>query len=177
MESEASAGNDGSMRLDLIDRTRMVTRLWEQRNGNVLETTFGAHGEIITQRLLSGGRMAAEYFNDAVAETGTTPKPVDFKPIKLEKRCPKCESDALVRKIEAFSGIGIPVMPIYYCSSCKAESFYLTDEYLGYLMDNNKEMFEKEEAEKMASDRAEFAAELRRHIISIFASKKIMNIK
>ena len=165
------------MRLDLIDRTRRVTRLWEHRNGNVLETTFGAHGEIITQRLLSGSRTVTDYFNEAVAETGTTPKRVDFKRIRLEKRCPKCGSDALVRKVEAFSGIDIPVMPIYYCGSCRAESFYLTDEYLSYLMDNNQEMFEKDEAEKMKSDRAEFAAELKRHVISIFASKKITNIK
>ena len=165
------------MRLDLIDGTRRVTRLWEQRNGTVLETTFGARGEIIMQRLLSGNRTTSDYFNEAVAETGTTPKHVDFKPVLLEKRCPKCGSEALVRKIEAFSGIEIPVMPLYYCKSCKSESFYLTDEYLNYLIDNNKEMFEKEETEKMVSDREEFAAELRRHIISIFASKKITNIK
>ena len=165
------------MRLDLIDRTRRVTRLWERRSGNILETTFGAHGEIITQRLLPGSRTVSDYFDEAVAETGTTPKRVDFKQIRLDKQCPKCRSDALVRKSEAFSGIEVPVMPLYYCKSCKAESFYLTDEYLNYLIDNNKEMFEKEETEKMISNREEFAAELRRHIISIFASKKITNIK
>ena len=163
--------------MDLKDGTRIVTRLWELRNGNVLETTFGAHGGIIAQRIFHGDRDILGYFNDAVAETGTVPKSIDFRQVRIEKRCPKCESDALVRKIEAFSGIDVPVMPLYYCKSCKSESFYLTDEYLRYMIDNNTEMFEKDEIEKMRSDRAAFMAELRRHIISIFASKKIMNIK
>lgn len=176
MESESSVGNR-VVRLDLTDGNRRVVRLWECKRTCILETTFGAHGEIIAQRALPGpDEKAEEYFNDAVRETGVEPKAVAFRPVMLEKSCPKCSKDALVRKTEAFSG-EVPVMPLYYCKECKGESFYLTDEYLSYLVENNTELFEEAEREQMKADKAAFTAELKRHIISIFASKKIAVIK
>jgi len=60
---------------------------------------------------------------------------------------------------------------------CKAKSYYLTDEYLEFLVDSNYNMFSDDEQREIERDKNAFLKELRAYIIRIFASKKIQSIK
>lgn len=84
----------------------------------------------------------------------------------------------MVRYVEAFrSKNTMPVMPLYYCTNCSKQSYYLTNTYLEYLIYNNKGLFTNKEQVELQNDEEAFIAELKEYIIRIFASKKIMQIK
>jgi hypothetical protein len=68
-------------------------------------------------------------------------------------------------------------MPLYSCTGCSTKSYYLTRDYLEYLVDNNNSMFEAAELSELSKDKNAFMSELEAYIIRIFASKKIMCIK
>jgi hypothetical protein len=53
----------------------------------------------------------------------------------------------------------------------------MTDEYLDYLISSNPELFGKGELDEFRKDKEKFMGELRRYIISIFASKRIKSIE
>jgi predicted RNA-binding Zn-ribbon protein involved in translation (DUF1610 family) len=101
----------------------------------------------------------------------------DFNEPELSKQCPYCGSNKLVRYTKANKHAAIPVMPLYICEECRAKSYYLTDEYLEYLVDSNRDMFSQEEQAEIVKDKIAFLKELRAYIIRIFASKKIQSIK
>jgi hypothetical protein len=105
------------------------------------------------------------------------PKKKDYTETKINKPCPKCNEYALVRHIEAFSGNDVPIMPIYYCKKCASKSYYLTSEYLEYLLENNMKLFDEKELKDLKNDKIAFVKELNEHIIRIFASKRILSIK
>jgi hypothetical protein len=105
-------------------------------------------------------------------------KEAEYTPVKFNKPCPKCSEYKLSRYVEAFaSKQQVPVMPIYHCSNCKQQSYYLTKHYLEYLVDNNPELFSEAELAELKADKTKFLAELEGYIIRIFASKKVMCIK
>ncbi len=71
----------------------------------------------------------------------------------------------------------LPVLPLYICKNCKTQSYYMTDEYLGYLVDNNRGLFTETELGELAADKKRFMEELKGYIIRILSSKKIASIK
>ena len=103
---------------------------------------------------------------------------VDYKDIKFDRECPKCGKKELRRYVDEFRSSGAPpVMPMYICMGCKAQSYYLTDAYLEYLVENNKGLFTEQELKELSSDKKAFMEELKGYIIRILSSKKITSIK
>lgn len=155
------------------------TILWETGENGTLETVFDGNGCILLQKT---AKLDSNALNIKVAEalrnanvSGT--RETQYADVKFGKPCPKCGRPGLSRYIEAFASTGeVPVMPLYYCSSCKTKSYHLTESYLGYLVENNPGMFNENEITEMRRDKAAFIEELRGYIIRIFASKKIMCI-
>jgi len=101
-----------------------------------------------------------------------------FEEIKISKSCPHCNTNSLVRYVDAYSSRQvIPIMPIYSCKNCSKQSYYLTDSYLEYLVYSKKELFSNDEQTELRNNESAFITELKEYIIRIFASKKIMQIK
>lgn len=170
----------GKVKLEYTHNGEQRIRLWELHNGATLETTFDSNGSILGQRVM---KLDADSLNGKVNEalleaqiSSTMEKP--FSDVKFSKPCPKCGEYALSRYAEAFASKSeVPIMPLYHCSNCKAQSYHMTSHYLEYLVDNNKALFSDAEISEMEKDKSAFMGELKGYIISIFASKKIMNIK
>jgi predicted RNA-binding Zn-ribbon protein involved in translation (DUF1610 family) len=174
-----SEGKGGRVRIDYCTGDRNETRMWEPAGNGILETTFNADGHILRQRLLRAEPAEVRRASDAfIAELA--PDSVvhaEFEEVKLNKNCPKCGKACLRRYAEERSSSEmLPVMPIYACAACGTKSYLLTDEYLDYLVTNNREMFTQDELRELDGSRDKFMAELKGYIIRIFASKKILSI-
>ncbi len=154
--------------------------MWERRKENTLETTFAADGAVLLQRHM---KLNDAELNGIINETLIEAKiskvsQKEYSDVKISKSCPKCGADTLQRYVEAFASKDeIPVMPIYYCNGCTTKSFYLTNQYLEYLVETNRELFEENEKLELERDKSKAIGELREYIIRMFASKKILNIK
>ena len=175
-----SRDGNGRMKLEYVDRGRKKIRLWETKNDKTLETTFGEEGSILIQRVVSLDTVTLnQRVIDSLKEADAKiTQETAFTDIKLAKACPKCGEDKLARYVEAFSSKNeVPVMPIYYCSGCTTKSYYLTNDYLEFLIDNNRPMFSPEEVAELEKDKGKFMSELHAYIIRIFASQKVMWIK
>jgi len=101
-----------------------------------------------------------------------------YKRVRLDKVCPACKKDALERQLDAVNTIKeIPIIPLYVCSDCGERSYYLTKEYLLYLVETKRELFDKGEAAEYEKDSKKFVDELKEYVIRIFASKRILCIR
>jgi hypothetical protein len=175
-----SKDEKGKVKLEYNQQGEQRIRLWEMHEGATLETTFDSYGSILAQRVM---KLDTDLIKNQITETlkeaqisGTKEKP--FSDVKFSKPCPKCGEYTLSRYVEAFSSKKeIPIMPLYYCSNCKSQSYHMTNNYLEFLVQNNTGLFSEEELLEMKKDKSAFMVELKGYIISIFASKKIMNIK
>jgi predicted RNA-binding Zn-ribbon protein involved in translation (DUF1610 family) len=177
MHADVANGSNGDLRVDYSINGRSYTRLWEQMGAMVLETTFNHRGEILAQRALPVGAPIDKMCSALLSEIGAVPHSVEYRTVSLDRKCPSCGSAAIARYAETHRSGSVPIMPMYVCGGCKAESYHLTDEYLTYLVENNHGMFSAAELEQMGRDRDGFIAELRKYVISIFASKKIRSIE
>lgn len=179
----AFVSRDGKSRIKLeyVEQGEKRIRLWEAKHNKALETLFDENGYILVQKLLDVDNELAlnKRVADALREariSGT--KETQYTEVKFSKPCPNCNENKLSRYVEAFASKNeVPIMPIYQCSSCKTKSYYLTSNYLEYLVDNNKELFNEAELSELNKDKSAFMGELKGYIIRIFASKKIMCIK
>ena len=154
--------------------------LWETKNNNTLETSFNEHGYILMQRVVNldtvplAQRVIESLKEAKISQTRET----QFSDVRIDKACPKCGEYKLSRYVEAFASKNeVPVMPLYYCAICTTKSYHLTNEYLEYLVENNKPMFSEAELLELDKDKTKFVTELQAYIIRIFASKKVMCIK
>lgn len=109
---------------------------------------------------------------EALAKASEKP----YEDVRLARPCPSCGSPGLMRYSDAFSKEA-PVMPTYYCSACKKRGYYLTDEYLEFLVDNNIALFNDAELRELTQDRSAFVSELKEYIIRIFAAKHVARIR
>jgi hypothetical protein len=171
----------GNVKLEYLHNGEKRIRLWEKKDADkVLETTFDSEGSILVQVPIKQDGAAIDYrVRQTVKEAGASKVvKTEFTGVRFNKPCPKCGEFGLARYVEAFaSNEDIPVMPIYYCKGCKSQSYYLTDAYLNYLIENNSSLFEQQELAELSKDRAAFTNEIREYIIRIFASKKVLCIK
>ncbi len=169
-----SKDGKGRTRLDCTIGGKAASFLWEPVGSGYLETLFNGNGHILRQELCPD---ADRSIDDALREFGPASS-AEFHEVEIDKSCPSCNNPALSRHCESFASSGsVPVMPVYHCGSCKAKSYYLTDEYLEYLVEKKRDLFESSELESMAGNREQFLTELRAYVIRIFASKRIMTIK
>ncbi len=170
----------GKMRLEFSSQGEKRIRLWEAHKDNVLETTFDANGSILVQKLLMPEKdVMKRRLHESLKEANASEtKEKPFEEVKLNKSCPKCGEYRLSRYVESYaSKWEIPVMPLYHCLNCNTKSYYLTEHYLGYLVDTKKELFSEAELSEMERNKSAFINELKGYIIRIFASKKIMSIE
>ncbi len=167
----------GRVRIDYDDCGARSTVLFEPVGDNVLESRFDKTGSITNQRLIGikDTRRAAE---DFVVGIGADVEMQQYREVTLQKECPKCGNMPLSRYIDTLQSTAkAPVMPLYLCGRCNTKSYYLTDEYLGNLVRDNKALFNASELSELGRDEKTFMEELRAYIIRIFASQRIMNIK
>lgn len=182
MEGSAYFSKDdlGHMKLEYSSGGRRLARLWETRDSGTLELLFAEDGSILFQKMarFKGGELD-QRVADAMRENGISEtKEAKYSDVQFTRPCPNCEQPGLQRHTEAFfSKNEVPIMPLYHCQKCSTKSYYLTDDYLGYLVDQNMENFTEQEIKEMGLDRAAFMSELKAYIIRIFASKRIMCIK
>jgi transposase-like protein len=174
-----SKDNKGRTKLEYTQADEKRFLLWEKRSGKLLETLFDQNGAILIQRLTA---LNEDLINKKISEiskmTNSSVAEASFSEIKFNKPCPKCNADSLERYVDAFASKGdVPVMPLYYCKSCKSKSYYLTDSYLEYLIENNKSLLSESELSELGNNGNAFVSEVREYIIRMFASQKVICIR
>ena len=165
------------LKIEYSEGANRRIRLFEVANNKILETIFDDDGAVMRISILQSKDLESalsEFLNSLPEKVDKVEKP--YEEIKLKKQCPYCGSDALARSINIEKG-QVPIAPIYECKNCSEKSYYLTEEYLQYLVLCNKELFEKQELRQLETNEKEFLGELSEYIVRIFASKRIKRIK
>jgi hypothetical protein len=174
-----SKDEKGRIKLEYLQGSEQRIRLWEPFNNGLLETTFDNSGSVLLQKMLkSQADVLKLRLDESLREAGVSQtKETQFSDVKINKPCPNCKQYNLSRYIEAYATKNeVPIIPIYYCSNCKKQSYHITNSYLEYLVENNMSLFSDSEILELKGDRSAFVSELKGYIIRIFASKKIMSI-
>ena len=174
-----SKDDKGHIKLEYTHNGKQRIMLWETRDASTLETLFDADGSILMQKMANSDKDAlARKIANVLKEANVSgTKETAYSDVRFNRPCPKCGERKLLRYVEAFSSKReVSIMPLYHCQNCSTKSYHLTDDYLGYLVDNNTEHFGESELLEMKKNREAFLAELKGYIIRIFASKKIMCI-
>lgn len=70
----------------------------------------------------------------------------------------------------------VPVIPLFTCSSCGKRFYNMSDSYLRKLVEQNRDMFEKDDIMEKERDGDAFINTLNENIIRVFASKKISRL-
>ena len=177
MQVRVSKNSLGKVRIDYGKGGSNTTVLFEPIGKNTLESRFDPIGSITSQRLIGSGdtgRVAEDFIAGMYAEIADG----EYSDVTLQKECPKCGGEPLARYIDTLpSPTEAPVMPFYMCSKCGTKSYYLTEEYLKSLVNENRELFAESELSELGRDEGAFIQELGAYIIRIFASQRIMRIR
>jgi DNA-directed RNA polymerase subunit M/transcription elongation factor TFIIS len=172
------ARSAGKVLLEYNTQGRKTIKLWEEKHGGTLETTFNCDGAILAQKLLGGTTPEQRIKSTLGAASAPSALEKAYEEVKLNRQCPNCGEARLVRFADSIvSSKDLPVMPIYRCTACKKRSYYLTDEYLEFLVANNTTLFDPKERAELEKDRHAFMNELKEYIIRIFAAKHIARIR
>ena len=173
-----SKSGKGKVRLDYIENGRERTVLWEPVRDGMIETVFDEDG-VVARALFHKSKDSAERFADTfMREKGIGVEKGVYSEVKIKKSCPGCGESALIRIAEsAEDSKKVPITPLYKCSKCNNQSYYLSDEYLDYLVTSNRALFDEKELKELDSNKEKFMTELKEYIIRIFASQKIMRIR
>ena len=145
----------------------------ERCGSGILKTYFNNEGAILHREPVNPGKGIEEAATETAMLLGTPVRKGEYSPVKLSKPCPSCSALSLVEHRDS----GVPIMPVYKCTSCGAKAFMLTDEYLSQLVRENIKAFSDAERKELEADPGKFSDELREYIIRIFASKRIIGIK
>ncbi len=175
-----SKDGNGRVKLEYGQNGELRAKLWETKGSKTLETLFDSDGSILVQKVLAlnGSELTPIIDHTAKEERIIEMEERAYEHVKLNRPCPKCGRQGLSRHADAFANRGeVPIMPLYHCGNCNTTSYHMTEMYLKYLVDNNRELFDGAEIKEYESNKEAFMAELRGYIIRIFASKKIMCIK
>jgi hypothetical protein len=175
--SEIGRKKNGDVRLDYSIGGVARVRTWEPRGPVALETTFRADGAVLLQTIVQTAKVK-EKIEEIITDSGSArPVEVEYRDVVFDRACPWCGKHALVRFAEAYRGQGeVPIIPLYHCKECRGRSYYLTDEYLLHLIASNPDLFESADIERFKKDQGGFLTEIKAHVISSFASKKVKRI-
>ncbi len=179
-EGIISVSPERTIKLQYGAEGKEETVLWEYiRQAHALQTSFNAEGGITDQKLLNLERYAIrDLVDDFIERNGIDAREGVFEEVKLGKQCPHCGKLALKRYAQGLSEpSSVPIMPMYACTECKGQSYFLTDEYLDVLIKKHKDMFEPGELEELSKNEQTFIKEVKEYIIRVFAAKKVLNIK
>jgi len=175
------SSGSSAYKLELYINGKHDSIIWEHAHGVILETRFNNDGAITMQRYIkpANGDILDEIKSILKSNSITDVMHSDYSDVKLDKACPKCGAHRLKRYSSASLATdgAVPVMPIYICEACGTKSYYLTDEYLEYMVYGNANLFTEDERKELDTNKKAFLEELKAYIIRIFASKKIMCIK
>jgi len=171
--------SNGRFKLEYVIEGKRAFVTWERKGPAMLVTEYNGIGAITAQNL---EKLTSDQVKKKIAslldKLGIKEvSNVEYSGVELDKPCPNCGKHTLKRYSELHPESPVPVMPLYICTSCNAESYYLTDEYLKSMVFGHKELFSKEELKGLEADEDAFLNELKEYIIRIFASKKILHIK
>jgi len=168
-----------ALKLEYQFEGRAITVLWERLwSKAALKTTFDSEGGILDQRIIRLDKSLEETVGSFIESETLLVKKTDYKKVKLNKNCPSCGSQSLVRYAEHVSNPEeIPTVPKYLCADCNSESYYLTDSYLNRLVDEHPHLFSEGELSNRNRNSEAFIRELKEYIIKIFAAKKVLTIK
>ena len=168
IETEAfiSVSPQGKIKLEYTIENKVFTILWEPfEKGIVLETEFDFNGpRDLADRFIEKNNI--EDVRESV-----------FEEVKLQKRCPKCNSNKLIRYSTISGRDNIPIIPTYVCGDCNSKSYYLTDEYLERLIKEHKDLFEDSEIKELDNDEENFKHQIAEYISRVMAIKKVYRIK
>ena len=169
----------GKIRLDYLEKGSRRTALWEPVYDGVIETIFDGDGVVLRQLFFKGKENAKTQPEEFIKERKIAAKEGQFSDVRLiGKKCPTCGAESIARLAEsAGDSTRAPIAPIYTCTACGKKCYYLSDEYLDYLVTHNRFLFEEQELRELDSNKEKFMSELKEYIIRIFASQKIMRIK
>lgn len=175
--AELAHNERGDVRLDYEISGKKQIRLWEPKPVGTLETSFREDGVILLQRSIETSAIK-DRIGETLAEAEIhSTKEVPFRGVLFDKACPWCAKHTLVRFSEAYrSRNEVPIVPLYYCRECRNKGYYLADEYLLHLIESNPQLFEEADLQKFKSNRDAFISEIKAHVISSFASKKVRRI-
>ncbi len=182
IETEAfiSVSPQGKIKLEYTIENKVFTILWEPfEKGIVLETEFDFNGGILKQNLIKGDFNGPRDLADRFIEKNNIEDVREsvFEEVKLQKRCPKCNSNKLIRYSTISGRDNIPIIPTYVCGDCNSKSYYLTDEYLERLIKEHKDLFEDSEIKELDNDEENFKHQIAEYISRVMAIKKVYRIK
>jgi predicted RNA-binding Zn-ribbon protein involved in translation (DUF1610 family) len=169
---------EGKVLLEYCTQGRRTLKLWEAKRDGTLETTFDGDGAILAQQLFGVTNTESRIKDVMGAASASAVRERAYEEVRLNKACPHCGEARLVRSAHSAShGKNVLVMPVYDCDSCHKQSYHLTDEYLAFMVDSNKHLFEDKERADLEKDRQAFLHELKEYIIRIFAAKHVARIR
>ncbi len=157
----------------------MVSLVWEPVEDAILQTLFDLNGGVLNQNLVEAGGKSARDFADKFIEANGLEdiRESIYEEVKLNKACPKCGSKNLSKSVTKLKKGNIPIIPTYICNDCNSKSYYLTDTYLKYLIENHKDLFDENELKELNEDRDRLLENMQEYISRIFAMKKVYRIK
>ncbi|MEM3791428.1 MAG: hypothetical protein QXL16_01730 [Candidatus Micrarchaeaceae archaeon] len=152
--------------------------LFERTKLGSLITKFTEHGEILNQSYLKGTEID-EAFSKVFGKVKVLKMESEYSGIKINAKCRKCGKRQLVRELDlkrADEIEEVPVIPIFLCSYCGSKHFILSDSYMEILIEDNKQLFDKEELKELEKDKSAFIKTLQEYVSKVFASKKILRV-
>ena len=173
----AASKDKNRYRIDYMSGSSAAIEIFEDMGFGILETSFDHVGEIVDQKLLKRGINIEEAAKTFLSGIEGEVKAVEYHDVEFARACPSCGSTNIRRDIKALNDNSVPIVPRYICSNCGAHLYRLSDRYLEKLVYSNSQTFSKDELDALEKNRTEFMKELKGHIIRIFASKKIMEIR
>ncbi len=171
MEEVRISTNGRRSRVDYYEAGELFIETFEESGNHVIRTSFNRAGEVLGREMLPSRSRAHSKLATDFANAKGNPVATEYAEIDVLKPCPKCGGSLAYEDSRADV-----VLPVLVCGSCRSKSFCLTDEYLAKLVKLNKVLFDDSERKMMDESPDAFKAELRDHIIKIYASKHISKI-
>lgn len=157
-------------RVDYLESGKQLTKVFENLGNRIISTLFNGDGEILDRGMAGHGNDHVKMAIEFAGQFGT-PIPGEYVEIRVLKPCPKCGGRLSYDERERGA-----VLPLLTCRSCGVKAFGLTDSYLSRLIGDRQRLFDGSEVSMLRKNPDEFMAELKGHIIRIYASKHIMRI-
>jgi len=159
---------NGEKRFSLAEKTKI----------GILLTEFNSEGEVLRQEYRKSEKEEEE-LSSFIGSKIEVEKVDEYTPVEVSAKCSKCGGE-IARELD-FENLGevedVPVVPIYFCKSCKTKYYSLPDSFLSSIVHARPDLFEPDEIEEMKADEKAFIDKLQQIVIRIFASKKIFRLQ